>query len=292
MTRSKRTNRQSTRRLVESALMVAISTALSLFTVAQLPYGGSITVASALPIILVAYRHGIGWGLGAGAAYAVLQQLLGLSNLSYFSTWQSVLAIIVLDYLAAFTVTGLGGIFRGIIRRQSTALCCGALLISLLRYVCHVVSGATVWAGFSIPTEAALLYSLGYNATYMIPETLVLVLAAWYLGSVMDFGREQPTRMVGTAENRTAGGFIAAVMAVGVAVAAVDVVLLFPRLQNADSGKFDFSGLWAEPFLESCWLPISVITAVGLITAAILCVIAKRRGEQSIASEKTPSNEA
>ena len=281
MTQSRTATHQSTKRLVESALMVAVATALSLFTVAQLPYGGSITVASALPIILIAYRHGLGWGLGAGAAFAVLQQLLGLSNLSYFTTWQSIVAIILLDYLLAFTVMGLGGIFRGLIKRQSTALCCGALLASVLRYVCHVISGATVWAGLSIPTEAALLYSFGYNATYMIPETIVLVLAAWYLGSVMDFRREQPVRMAAVQGSR-ANGFTAIMMAVGVIVAAADAVLLFPNLQNAETGRFDFSGLAAaESFFESCWLPMSIITAVGVITIAIMLFVAKRSAKRN-----------
>ena len=260
---------QSTKRLVEAALMVAVATALSLFTVAQLPYGGSVTVASMLPIILIAYRHGIGWGLGAGAAYAALQQLLGISNLTYFTTWQSILAIILLDYLLAFTVAGLGGVFRRVIKNQGLALVSGALLASVLRYACHVISGATVWAGLSIPTEAALLYSIGYNATYMLPETVVLVLAAWYIGSVLDFRREQPTRLVNGSGARS-GGLMAAVLTVGTITIAADAVLMLPNLQNAESGMFDFSGLAVESFVESFWLPVTIISVLGVATVTVL----------------------
>ena len=43
-------------RLVESGLMLAMATVLSLVKVLDLPYGGSITAFSALPLILIAYR--------------------------------------------------------------------------------------------------------------------------------------------------------------------------------------------------------------------------------------------
>jgi len=206
----------------------------------------------------------------------VLQQLLGLSNLSYFTTWQSIVAIILLDYLLAFAVAGLGGVFRKVVKRQSVALVLGALLASVLRYTCHVISGATVWAGLSIPTEAALLYSFGYNATYMLPETIVLLLAAWYLGSVMDFRRESPTRMISEQGERSGTGLLAAVMAVGAIVVATDAVLILPHLQNAESGAFDFSGLAVESFVDSFWLPVVIVTVLGLILGAGLLVLRRR----------------
>ncbi|MBE6645692.1 MAG: energy-coupled thiamine transporter ThiT, partial [Ruminococcaceae bacterium] len=134
-----------TRALVESAMMIALATVLSIFKIIEMPYGGSVTIASMLPMVILAYRHGLGWGIGAGAVYAVLQQLLGLNTLSYVTGWQSVVAVIMLDYIVAFTVVGLGGIFKKISKSQRAALAYGSLLVSLLRYACHVISGATVW---------------------------------------------------------------------------------------------------------------------------------------------------
>ncbi len=263
---------QRTKKLVEGALLVALATVLSILKIAELPYGGSITLASMLPIVLLAYRHGTLFGLGGGFVYAVLQQLLGLNNLSYFTTWQSIVAIIVLDYVLAFTLVGLGGIFRRVIARQSLALALGALTVSVLRYICHVISGATVWAGLSIPTEAALAYSIGYNATYMLPEAIVLVATAYYLGSVIDFRKESPVRLVGTGSS---GGAVdlaaigAGLLAFGAIVA--DVSLVFTRLQNAETGEFDMTGLAAERFTESVWLPVLIVSAVcGALIAALL----------------------
>ena len=265
-----------TKKLVECALLVAVGTVLSLFSVVQMPYGGSVTLASMLPVILIAYRHGLGWGLGSGAVYAVVQQLLGLKNLSYFTTWQSIVAVILLDYMIAFVVTGLGGVFRRVVKQQNLALAYGSILVGVLRYVCHVISGATVWAGLSIPTEAALIYSLGYNATYMIPETVVLVLAAYYLGSLLDFRREQPVRLPSaTTGNRVADLLAALAGLLAVGAMAADVALIFSHIQNAD-GEFDMTGLRVERFAGSFWMGILIVTAVAAIVVATLFVVRAR----------------
>ncbi len=181
-------------RLVEGALLLAVATVLSMVKLLDLPYGGSVTACSALPVLLIGYRHGTKFGLFSACVYALLQLLLGTSTLSYFSTPLSIAAVIVLDYVLAFAVLGLGGVFRRAGRDQSAALASGALLVCVLRYVCHVISGCTVWAGLSIPDEAALVYSLAYNATYMLPETLVTVLGAWFFSRCLDVGGEKPRR--------------------------------------------------------------------------------------------------
>ena len=98
--------------MVESAVMIALATVLSLLKLAELPAGGSVTFASMLPIVLISYRHGVKYGLAAGTVYGVIQQLLGLKNLSYVTGFASVMAVILLDYVIAFAVLGLGGCFR------------------------------------------------------------------------------------------------------------------------------------------------------------------------------------
>lgn len=263
-----------TRKLVEAALLVALATVLSVLKIAELPYGGSITLASMFPILLLAYRHGTLWGLGGATVYAVLQQLLGLNNLSYFTTWQSVLAIIFLDYVIAFAVVGLGGIFRRVTQKQNLALAAGGLLVCVLRYLCHVISGATVWAGLSIPDSAALGYSLIYNATYMIPETIVLIAVAYYLGSLLDFRRDQPVRLVRDQSAPTEVGVLSLLAGVFAVVGViVDVSLIFPRLQNAETGEFDVTGLAVTDGLaDSFWLPVILVSAVCALVCAGLLV--------------------
>ena len=255
--------------LVESALMVAIATILSLFKLIDLPYGGSVTVGSMLPVIIISYRHGIRWGTLSGFVFAVVQQFLGLRVLSYVTTWQSILAVILLDYIAAFTIVGLGGLFRKN-RNQPAALLIGTILVCLLRYACHVISGATVWAGLSIPTQAALLFSFGYNATYMVPETIVTAILAFYVGSVIDFRNDQimPFRAGGG----TAGTILPWIGGLMLAVAAIiDAQLVVSRLQNAETGEFDIRGL-----SEVSWPAVAVITAVGLIVFLILFFVGRK----------------
>ena len=253
----------STRILAECALMLAVGVVLSLVKIIDLPYGGSVTAASMLPIIIISYRHGLKYGLITSLAFGIVQQLLGLNSLSYVTTWISIIAVILLDYIVAFTVIGLGGIFRKIIKNQAAALVAGTILACLLRYACHVISGATVWAGLSIPTNAALIYSFGYNATYMIPETIVTAALAYYIGSLVDFRNPTIRHMVQTEKTKVPLLYWTG----GLALAAgliVDIACIFPFLQNPESGEFDFSGLSSVN-----WMVVLIATAAAIVIAAI-----------------------
>ena len=257
-----------TKRLVESAILLALATVLSLIKLAELPYGGSVTIASMLPVLIVAYRYGVGWGVLVGAVHGVIQQLLGLHTLSYVTTWQSTVAVIALDYVVAFLVIGFGGAFRKL-PDQSAGLLFGGLLACLLRYACHVISGATVWAGLSIPTNAALVYSFGYNATYMVPETIVLLLVAWYVGGKLDFR----TDTIGPLRTAAPSGLPALRWIAGAAVVAAlvfDTVSVFARLQNAETGDFDITGLAAVN-----WVAVGIVTAAAVGIAAVLLIVAR-----------------
>lgn len=256
--------------LSECSIMVALATVLSLFKLLDLPHGGSVTLASMFPILLIAYRHGTLWGLSTAAVYGCVQLLLGLNSVSYFTTPLSIIAVILLDYILAFAVLGLGGIFRRFFARQDIALLCGAALACLLRYILHVIAGATVWPGLSIPDNAALLYSLGYNATYMVPETLILLLVTAYLSSLIDFRRRVPTRMPSVALGKPAaacllGAGAACILALGYAV-----IEIFAHLQNADSGDFDITGLSAVN-----WTLLGIVAAVAALLVAGLLLLAR-----------------
>ena len=262
---------KTTRALVESAMMVALATVLSLLKIIELPYGGSVTVGSMLPMIILAYRYGLGWGFGAGFVYAATQQLLGLNNLSYVTGWQSVVAVIFLDYIIAFAVVGLGGIFRRVTKKQSSALMLGGILVSVLRYVCHVISGCTVWAGLSIPDSAAFIYSISYNLTYMLPETIILAALAYYLGGIIDFTRETPTRAVSQSVSEGDGALIFLAGLSYLLGGIVDISLIAPLLQDPESGEFTFAYLG-----EIEWLAVGIVTALAVILGTAFIVYVKK----------------
>ncbi len=263
------------RRLTECAMLVALATGLSMIQLVKMPYGGSVTAASMLPIVLIAFRHGTKYGVLSGCLYGVIQQLLGLSSLSYVTGWVSVLAVILLDYVLAFAMVGMAGVFRRTRLSQSAALSSGALLGSFLRYGCHVLSGATVWAGLSIPSEAALLYSLGYNAAYLLPETGILVCCAVYVGASVDFRsvklsplyhRNRKTASSGRVRRILRGVFSFVLCAAFVALA----VTVSPHLQNED-GVFDLSG-WMHvpsvPFFS--FLSLFLVSLIGFVLTLTL----------------------
>ena len=258
--------------LAESSIMIALASVLSLLKLAELPYGGSITLASMLPIVVIAYRHGTKIGLLCGLAYGVIQQLLGLNNLSYVTTWYSVLAVILLDYILAFAVIGFAGIFRKSDDKasQSASMVYGVAFVCLVRYIMHTVSGATVWAGLSIPNNAAILYSLSYNATYMVPETIILLVVTAYVSSIIDFRKEKPTRMKREYIDKVSlfcCMFAALPLVAGGIVA---TVYIFSKLQNPDSGEFDITLLSGNMLVPSIALAIGAVMTFGLFLAAYL----------------------
>lgn len=98
---------------------------------------------------------------------------------------ESAVMIALFDYIIAYGVAGLGGIFRGI-KNQAVGMGFGALLTGVLRFICHFISGVTVWSGFA-EDMPAWLYSLTYNGAYMLPETVILIVGAVLIGMIIDF---------------------------------------------------------------------------------------------------------
>ena len=180
--------------------------------------------------------------MGAALTASLVQLLLGLENFSYLPlvTWYSIIVLALLDYVVAYSAFGIVGFFKKKLNYKN-AILVGAICASVVRYLCHVISGFTAWTAFEIPTGAVLLYSVGYNATYMIPETIVLVAAAYYICSAIDFSKEVPAK----AKRLSTDGNIALMKLLsGLAVFAaviVDTVLVFSELQDAETGDFILS---------------------------------------------------
>ena len=174
---------KSTRRLVESTVMIAIGTVLSMFPFsAPWAFGGGVTICSMLPLVIIAHRYGTKWGLFTAFVYSVLQLILGVSNVQFAAGYGFVLAVgvLLLDYILAFTVIGLSACFNGVIKNHLVSIVVGIVFTFALRFVCHFLSGWIIW-GVITPNEMGLvapLYSLIYNGGYMLPETIITALVA------------------------------------------------------------------------------------------------------------------
>ena len=262
--------KRSVYRLTESALMLAFAAVLSVIKLIDMPYGGSVTLFSMLPLIIIAYRHGTKWGLLTGLTYGLIQLLLGLDNLSYATSFGAAVAIILFDYLIAFTVLGLGGLFRKLIPHQATALSLGAVFTGVLRYLCHVISGCTVWYGLSVPTGESIVYSLGYNL-YMVPEILLLVVGAIYVSRLLSFQSTAITRATPIHAASPAATVLSVVGASGLLAAVVwDIVELMPYLQTEDAA------LYPAGLAQADWLTVGIVTGAAILLFGMCAVLARR----------------
>ncbi len=168
--------------LVEGAIMVALAAVLSYIRIFKLPWGGSITLVSMLPIMLYSIRHGIKKGLGAAFAFSLIQLFQGISDglFAWGLTPLMLVACILIDYIFAFSVLGFAGLFS---KNGLAGYIGGTALAGLLRFLCHFLSGVIIWHSFGelwegFSTENEWLYSLLYNGAYMLPEIIFTQIAA------------------------------------------------------------------------------------------------------------------
>lgn len=179
-----------TRRLTETAVMLALAVGLSYVSIMQLPMGGSITLFSQVPIIIIGYRYGTKWGISTGILYGLLEMLLqGLGNFAYVKGFGAYLILILADYVLAFMALGLGGAMFKKMKNQAVALALGAFVGSLLRFICHFVSGVTIWGEYADGWKSVWIYSFTYNGSYMAVEAIISVIAVVLLSLVLDFNR-------------------------------------------------------------------------------------------------------
>ena len=205
-----------TRRITESAMLLALAVVLELVSkmiIPPMPFGGQLTIVCMLPVVLISYRHGVKWGLVAGFAYSLLQMALGAGTVTaafppgYFGDGTMIgnaLIMCLLDYVLAYTLLGLGGMFRNKIKNSGVALGLGSVVALSCRYAAHIGSGYILFSGWAewyftqegfpawgaqlvqalSPEGLGLVYSAVYNGMYMIPEMVFTAIAAVLLSKV------------------------------------------------------------------------------------------------------------
>ena len=200
---------RNTKKLVTSAMLIALGTAISficeLIPFLNLPVGGTVTVGSLFPVVLISYMYGIKWGTASGFVYAILQMAIGTRTVAALFTptddsymgYRIALLVIFIDYICAFTAVGLGGIFAKM-RSKTAALVLGSIFSLGLCYFFHTLSGAIfygAWAEWFFTdtfiantafarhilskfsgASLSWIYSACYNGLYMIPEILITAL--------------------------------------------------------------------------------------------------------------------
>lgn len=187
-------NIKKTQVLAESAMMVALS--LAVFLVSEfIPwpflYGGGFSMFGQVPIILVSYRHGIKNGLAASTALALFEMIMGYKNFTYVTGIAAYLIVALADYLIAFGCLGFGGMFRDRFgEKQATELALGGAVVCVIRFICHFISGVTVWSGYCPEDMAVAWYSFVYNGSYMAIELVLTVIGLLAVGKLFNLKKK------------------------------------------------------------------------------------------------------
>lgn len=191
-------NRSKTRILTECAMMVAVSAVLMQVKLFEMPQGGSVTLCSMLPVILISFRDGPRWGVMTGLVLSALEMITGWyappagTFLAYFG-------MILLDYVLAFTLLGTASVFAKPFKNRYAGVAVGTAVVCAFRFLCSFFSGFLIWSSNAPVGESAVWYSLGYNGSYMLPETVITVGAAVLLFRFAPalFSAEKPAKAAG-----------------------------------------------------------------------------------------------
>ncbi len=154
-----------TKVLAEMAISIALATVLSMIKTG-LPYGGSVTLGSMVPILLISFRRDVKVGVTTGVIYGFVQMFL--------DGWFYSPVGMLLDYPLAFGLIGLAGLFK----KQPII---GVIVAMAGRYVCHFISGVVFFGMYAPEGMSPIVYSAVYNATYMIPEAIISAVLIYLL---------------------------------------------------------------------------------------------------------------
>ena len=124
----------------------------------ELTFGGQITIVSMLPVVLVAWKYGMGKGLITGFVYSLVQMVMGVSTISkmimpssdeYLGSLLNIALMFIFDYILAYTVLGLSAMYKKVIKKDTISLALGAFTVLALRYACHIVSGYILFGAWA-----------------------------------------------------------------------------------------------------------------------------------------------
>ncbi len=157
--------REDLRPLVLSALLIGLALIANNLLKFHMPYGGSITLCSMLFVGLCGYFSGPKYGFMSGFAFGILNALIGgFTGLHWMS--------FILDYLLAYTVFGVTGLFRN----KKSGLYIGYSLGVFGRFICSWLSGWLIFGSYAPAGQAPWLYSLIYNLSYIGPEFILTLI--------------------------------------------------------------------------------------------------------------------
>ena len=110
----------------------------------------------------------------------------------------------------------------------------------------------------------------------MIPETIILVLSAAYIGAALDFRGKLPTRMKSERFDKVSSICLISAGLAALAGLITDTILVFSKLQNYDSGEFMITALG-----DVNWLAFGIVTVICALIAGALSLVAFNRNKKA-----------
>ena len=174
-----------TKAISYAAVCIAMSFALSYLRIVKMPQGGSITIASLVPLMIYSYMFGTKKGVFAGFIYGILQ--------AFQDPYILHPAQFLLDYPLAFMCIGLAGCFakvKALDKAPQVQIALGGVVAGFARFVMHFLSGMFAFGMWAPEGQPVWLYSLTYQAGYVLPDIAIAIVAAVILFSSRAFVKQ------------------------------------------------------------------------------------------------------
>ena len=165
--------KQNVKKLTVSAILIALSTVLSMIPLVQMPLGGKLTPVSMLPVCLIGIMYGAKYAILPCLAYGLIQTFLG-GVFGWGLSLGQLVACMLLDYIIAYGCMAFSGIFR---KKGVLGICLSISVAMIGRFVCHFLSGSILFRSFDV-FNSPLIYSFCYNGAYMLPELILTIIGA------------------------------------------------------------------------------------------------------------------
>lgn len=169
--------------LCECAIMIALAFALSCAKLFEMPMGGSVTVASMLPIMLISVKYGVKTGLATSFLYSLTQLVQAIASANVFpycETPATLVLCVLFDYIVPFTLLGFAGVFLKfkLSEKSEINVYYGICAVVVLRFICHFITGVAIWGQWAPEGMGKYLYSFLYNGSFLSLDFAICIICA------------------------------------------------------------------------------------------------------------------
>ena len=154
-----------------SAIGFVLDLLAGLYSGYLFPFGGSLSLAL-IPVVVLSFRRGPVAGVLCGLIIGMLDLVDGVPP--FTDTWYNYFLMILLDYLLAYPVAGLCGLFKPLIKKIDfkIVITIATLTAGVGKFLVHFLSGVLLWPEFpGQPILERSIYSITYNGSIPIPIT-------------------------------------------------------------------------------------------------------------------------